>query len=329
MSCGPLRSEASAPLQALSGVRAAIEGVVVRWLRSFHWHNVRRLDSVSRQTLTRLWQAGARPVVLAAPMTVDLDSTHRWCTWAGKQSHATAAPRCWATTRSWRWTPAPAQVSFARRAILGQSLSTRLRQWDGWWWGGLSHAFRRAVAAESKELEGEFSASVGVAVARGPGNCLHSTRDPNLVSRPIRARDLYGDFKSQDAIAGPELGIERLANDRPAITPSDDWIASARARSGGARCELEAGDGDTDTLSPRNTSDAFRITPRSDSHEEVQIDLGNALKSAGGSGNEVDRVGRTCEDRGRNPCGRPDHCRPLDERPSTDASTYIIVSGHT
>jgi hypothetical protein len=45
------------------------------WLRAFRWHNVRQLDAVSRETLARLWQAGAGPVDLAAPMTIDLDST--------------------------------------------------------------------------------------------------------------------------------------------------------------------------------------------------------------------------------------------------------------
>jgi hypothetical protein len=36
---------------------------------------VRQLDAVSRQMLTRLWQAGAGPVDLTGPMTIDLDST--------------------------------------------------------------------------------------------------------------------------------------------------------------------------------------------------------------------------------------------------------------
>ena len=45
------------------------------WLRSFRWHNVRQLDVVSRELLARLWQAGAGPSDLAAPMTIDLDST--------------------------------------------------------------------------------------------------------------------------------------------------------------------------------------------------------------------------------------------------------------
>jgi hypothetical protein len=45
------------------------------WLRAFTWSNVRQLDAVSRQVLHRLWQAGAGPADLTAPMTIDLDST--------------------------------------------------------------------------------------------------------------------------------------------------------------------------------------------------------------------------------------------------------------
>lgn len=45
------------------------------WLRAFGWHNVRELDAVSRESLARLWAAGAGPADLAAPMTIDLDST--------------------------------------------------------------------------------------------------------------------------------------------------------------------------------------------------------------------------------------------------------------
>ena len=45
------------------------------WLRAFKWHNVRQLDAVSRETLARLWQAGAGPADLGAPLTIDVDST--------------------------------------------------------------------------------------------------------------------------------------------------------------------------------------------------------------------------------------------------------------
>jgi hypothetical protein len=45
------------------------------WLRDFQWHNVRQLDAVSRELLVRLWAAGAGPVDLGAPMTIDVDST--------------------------------------------------------------------------------------------------------------------------------------------------------------------------------------------------------------------------------------------------------------
>ena len=45
------------------------------WLRAFRWHNVRQLDAVSRETSRRLWEAGAGPADLSAPMTIDVDST--------------------------------------------------------------------------------------------------------------------------------------------------------------------------------------------------------------------------------------------------------------
>jgi hypothetical protein len=45
------------------------------WLRAFGWGNVRELDAISREVLRRLWRAGAGPVDLAAPVTLDMDST--------------------------------------------------------------------------------------------------------------------------------------------------------------------------------------------------------------------------------------------------------------
>jgi hypothetical protein len=45
------------------------------WLRAHKWSNVRQLDAVSRELLARLWAAGAGPAELAAPLTIDLDST--------------------------------------------------------------------------------------------------------------------------------------------------------------------------------------------------------------------------------------------------------------
>ena len=64
-----------------AGSREAVFGqtrapsTVGSWLRAFRWHNVRQLDAVSRQTLARLWAAGAGPADLSAPMTIDVDST--------------------------------------------------------------------------------------------------------------------------------------------------------------------------------------------------------------------------------------------------------------
>jgi hypothetical protein len=45
------------------------------WLRAHKWSNVRQLDAISRELLARLWQAGAGPTDLSAPLTIDLDST--------------------------------------------------------------------------------------------------------------------------------------------------------------------------------------------------------------------------------------------------------------
>ncbi len=45
------------------------------WLRAHKWSNVRQHDAISRELLARLWAAGAGPADLAAPLTIDLDST--------------------------------------------------------------------------------------------------------------------------------------------------------------------------------------------------------------------------------------------------------------
>jgi len=45
------------------------------WLRAHKWSNVRQLDAISRELLARLWAAGAGPADLAAPLTIDIDST--------------------------------------------------------------------------------------------------------------------------------------------------------------------------------------------------------------------------------------------------------------
>jgi len=45
------------------------------WLRAHKWSNVRQFDAISRELLARLWAAGAGPADLAAPLTIDIDST--------------------------------------------------------------------------------------------------------------------------------------------------------------------------------------------------------------------------------------------------------------
>jgi hypothetical protein len=45
------------------------------WLRAHKWSNVREFDAVSRELLARLWAAGAGSADLAAPLTIDVDST--------------------------------------------------------------------------------------------------------------------------------------------------------------------------------------------------------------------------------------------------------------
>jgi hypothetical protein len=58
------------------------------WLRAHTWSNVRQLDAVSRELLARLWAAGAGPADLAAPLTIDLDSTIVEVHGRGKQGAA-------------------------------------------------------------------------------------------------------------------------------------------------------------------------------------------------------------------------------------------------
>lgn len=45
------------------------------WLRGFKWPNVRQLDAAGRSIMSRGWSAGLGPADLAAPMTVDIDSS--------------------------------------------------------------------------------------------------------------------------------------------------------------------------------------------------------------------------------------------------------------
>ncbi len=66
-----LRAGAASDL--FDGTRAP--STVGSWLRAHKWSNVRQLDAVSRELLARLWACGAGPVDLAAPLTIDLDST--------------------------------------------------------------------------------------------------------------------------------------------------------------------------------------------------------------------------------------------------------------
>ncbi len=54
---------------------ARAPSTVGSWLRAHKWSNVRQLDAISRELLARLWAAGAGPADLAAPLTIDLDST--------------------------------------------------------------------------------------------------------------------------------------------------------------------------------------------------------------------------------------------------------------
>src|SRR4051794_18896808 len=55
--------------------RTRAPSTIGTWLRAHKWSNVRQLDAVSRELLVRLWAAGAGPADLAAPLTIDLDST--------------------------------------------------------------------------------------------------------------------------------------------------------------------------------------------------------------------------------------------------------------
>src|SRR5665647_567949 len=66
-----LRAGATGSL--FDGTRAP--STVGSWLRAHKWSNVRQLDAISRELLARLWAAGAGPGDLAAPLTIDVDST--------------------------------------------------------------------------------------------------------------------------------------------------------------------------------------------------------------------------------------------------------------
>src|SRR3954468_8239290 len=59
--------------EVFDGVRAP--STIGTWLRAFKWSNVRQLDAVSRELLARTWAAGAGPADLAAPLTIEIDST--------------------------------------------------------------------------------------------------------------------------------------------------------------------------------------------------------------------------------------------------------------
>lgn len=60
-----LRAGTSA--QLLNQVRAP--STIGCWLRAFKWSNVRELDAVSGELLSRLWAAGAGPADPTGPMT--------------------------------------------------------------------------------------------------------------------------------------------------------------------------------------------------------------------------------------------------------------------
>jgi len=59
--------------ELFDGTRAP--STIGSWLRAHKWSNVRELDAVSRELLARLWAGGAGPADLAAPLTIDLDSS--------------------------------------------------------------------------------------------------------------------------------------------------------------------------------------------------------------------------------------------------------------
>jgi len=64
---------AGAAVELFDATRAP--STIGSWLRAHKWSNVRQHDAISRELLARLWAAGAGPADLAAPLTIDLDST--------------------------------------------------------------------------------------------------------------------------------------------------------------------------------------------------------------------------------------------------------------
>ncbi|MDQ3537862.1 MAG: IS1380 family transposase [Actinomycetota bacterium] len=64
---------AGAAPELFDDVRAP--STVGTWLRAFRWSDIRQLDAVARETLKTAWSAGLGPADLAAPLTIDIDST--------------------------------------------------------------------------------------------------------------------------------------------------------------------------------------------------------------------------------------------------------------
>jgi hypothetical protein len=84
------------------------------WLRSFRWHNIRQLDAVSWELLARLWAAGGGPKDLAAPLTIDLDSTIGPVYGRGKQGAAFGYTKVRAPHPQLATCPETGQVVFCR-----------------------------------------------------------------------------------------------------------------------------------------------------------------------------------------------------------------------
>ena len=95
----------------------AAPSTIGTWLRAFTWSNVRQLDAIGRELLARTWAAGAGPADLAAPLTIDLDSTI--CEVYGAQKQGAA----YGYTKVLGYHPL-----LATRAGTGEVLHARLRK---------------------------------------------------------------------------------------------------------------------------------------------------------------------------------------------------------
>ncbi len=174
------------------------------WLRAHKWSNVRELDAVSRETLARLWAAGAGPADRSGPLTIDLDSSIVSVYGRGKQGAA------FGYTKVRGYHP-----QFATCAQTGMVLFSRLR-------GGSAGAARGA-----KSFLTETVSRVRGAGATGP---LTVRADSAFYSRAVLGTAVKLDVEF--AVTARQDKKIRAAIDaipEDAWTPIPYWLSSPEA----------------------------------------------------------------------------------------------------